>query len=347
MVLEKFLQGAASKGASAEVIRLAGKKIRPCVGCYSCWYKTPGVCIHKDDELPEILEKMKSCDVEVYATPLYHYGMTAIMKLFVERTMPLMLPYLIENREGVTTHPYRYPGKRAEKMVLISVCGFPEIDHFKALVEQFRLLARSGQRQLAGVLLRPGSESMLFIERLGEKGKRVLKGFYRAGQEIVEKGKVSAETEEIVSRNWTNNLRAFREQANVFWDVRMDYAEKVRQGKESRSFEEAVKEDIRIILEGMAALFKGEAAAGLRAAIQFDVSGSQPGQWYYDIQDGYCAFKEGKAENPNLTIHTPAEVWLGISKGELEGGKAFLEKKYTADGDLSLLMRFKSLFGDP
>jgi putative sterol carrier protein len=84
----------------------------------------------------------------------------------------------------------------------------------------------------------------------------------------------------------------------------------------------------------------------LRATIQFDVSGSQPGQWYYDIQDGHCAFKEGKAESPNLTIHTPAEIWLAISKGELEGGKAFLEKKYTVEGDLNLLMRFKSLFGD-
>jgi putative NADPH-quinone reductase len=263
MVLEKFLEGAASKGASAEVIHLAGKKIKPCIGCYSCWYKTPGGCIHKGDDMPEILETMKSCDVEVYANPLYHYGMTAFMKLFIERTMPLMLPYLIENQEGVTTHPYRYPGKRAPGMVLISVCGFPEVDHFKALVEQFRLLARSSQRKLAGVLLRPGSESMLFIERLGKKGKGVLDGFYRAGQEIVERGEVSPETEEIVSRDWTKNLRGFREQANVFWNVRMDYAEKVKQGTETRSFEEAVKEDMRIILGGMAAFFKSEAAGRL------------------------------------------------------------------------------------
>jgi multimeric flavodoxin WrbA len=37
MVLEKFLQGAASKGASSEVIRLAGKRIHPCIYRYdSC-----------------------------------------------------------------------------------------------------------------------------------------------------------------------------------------------------------------------------------------------------------------------------------------------------------------------
>jgi multimeric flavodoxin WrbA/putative sterol carrier protein len=347
MVLEKFLQGAASKGASSEVIFLAGKKVKPCIGCYSCWYKTPGVCIHKGDDVPEILEKMKCGDMEVYATPLYHYGMTAFMKLFMERTLPLMLPYLVENQDGGTTHPERYPGTRARGMVLISVCGFPEVDHFKALVAQFRLLARSSQKKLAGVLLRPGSESMLFMERLGKKGKDVLEGFFRAGQEIATRGEVSPETEEIVSRDWTQNLRAFREQANAFWDVRMDHAKKVKGGSEDRTFEEAVKEDIRIVLRGMAASFRGHAAEGLRTTIQFDISGSQPGQWYYEIQDGYCSFKKGNAEKPNLIIHTPAEVWLAISKGEADGGKAFLEKKYTVEGDLNLLMRFKALFGDP
>jgi len=42
MVLDKFLEGAASKGAECETIHLAGQKIHPCIGCYSCWYKTPG-----------------------------------------------------------------------------------------------------------------------------------------------------------------------------------------------------------------------------------------------------------------------------------------------------------------
>lgn len=172
MVLDKFLEGVASKGAEFEIIFLAQKKIKPCTGCYHCWFNTPGVCIHKDD-MPEILEKMKSSDVWVWATPLYHFGMTAYTKLCLERTMPLVEPFFIET-EGVTTHPARFPEQRAKKMVLISVCGFPEVDNFTALVENFRLLCRAGRRDLAGVLLRPGAESMAFIEKLGEKGEEVL-----------------------------------------------------------------------------------------------------------------------------------------------------------------------------
>jgi putative sterol carrier protein/putative NADPH-quinone reductase len=342
MVLDKFLEGAANKGAECETVHLANKKINPCIGCYTCWYKTPGVCIHKDD-MPPLLEKLKSCDVEVWATPLYHYGMTAYMKLFMERMLPLNQPYLVEN-EGVTSHPSRFPGQRAEKMVLISVCGFPEWDHFEALVKNFQLLSRSSRKELAGVLLRPGSESMIVMEWLGKKGQEVLQGFYRAGQELVEKGRVTEEVEEIVRQPWTKNRLGFQEQSNLFWNIRQEHAVRTGRGDENRPFEEAIQEDTRFILGGMAMSFKREVAEDLKATIQFDVSGKQPGQWHYEIQNGNCAFREGRVDNPTLTIHTPSEVWLAIFKGELDGAQAFMEKKYTAEGDFGLLMRLKSLF---
>jgi multimeric flavodoxin WrbA/putative sterol carrier protein len=343
MVLDKFLEGAASKGAECETIHLAGKKIQPCIGCYSCWYKTPGVCVHRDDT-PGLLEKLRHCDVEVWATPLYHYGMTAYMKIFMERTLPLVEPYLIESG-GVTRHPPRFPGERAKKMVLLSVCGFPEEDHFAALVENFRLLARSSGRELAGILLRPGSESLLAPEWLGKKGEQVFQALYRAGQEVVEKGRVSAEVEEIIRQPWTQNRQGFQEQANLFWKVRIEHTERSRRGEETRPFEEAVREDIRILLGGMAVRMRRELAGDLRATIQFEVTGKQPGQWYFDIRDGTCAFKEGRVDHPNLTIHSPSEVWVAVALGRTDGAKAFLEKKYTAEGDLSLLMRFKNIFG--
>jgi putative NADPH-quinone reductase/putative sterol carrier protein len=343
MVLDKFLEGAASKGAECETVHLADKKIHPCIGCYSCWYKTPGVCIHRDD-MPGLLEKLRSCDVEVWATPLYTYGMTAYMKIFMERTLPLVEPFMIE-AGGVTRHPPRYPGERAKKMVLLSVCGFPEGDHFTALVENFRLLARSGGRELAGILLRPGSESLLAPEWLGKKGELVFQGLYRAGQELVEEGKVSAEAEEIIRQPWTQNRQGFQEQANLFWKVRIEHAERSRRGEETRPFEEAVREDIRILLGGMAVRMRRELAGDLRATIQFEVTGKQPGQWYFDIQDGICAFKEGRVDHPTLTIHSPSEVWVAVALGRMDGAKAFLEKKYTAEGDLSLLMGFKKFFG--
>ncbi len=344
MVLEKFLEGAASKGAECETVHLAAKKIHPCVGCYSCWVKTPGVCIHKDD-MPGILEKLRACEVVVYATPLYTFGMTSYMKTFMDRTIPLVLPFLIESEEGVTRHPPRFPGERPKKMVLISVCGFPEASHFDALVANFRLLAHAGGTELAGVLLRPGSEGLIAPELLGKKVKKVFEGFYRAGQEIVEKGRVSPEAEEIVRQEWTKNIQGVYEQGNLFWNIRIEHAERAARGEEKRSFEEAYREDIRIILKGMAISFRREAFPTLKATIQFEITGKQPGQWYYAIQDGKCAMQDGRAERADVTIHTPSEVWLAIARRELDGAKAFMEKKYTVEGDVALFMKFKNLFG--
>ena len=54
---------------------------------------------------------------------------------------------------------------------------------------------------------------------------------------------------------------------------------------------------------------------------------------------------EGLADSPTLTIKTPSEVWLAIANREMDGQQAFTEEKYSARGDMTLLMRMKSLFG--
>ncbi len=88
-ILEPFLEGTRDAGAEVETIYLKDKKINHCLGCFSCWVKTPGVCVHHDD-MPEILEKVIAADMLVYATPLYCYSVTGMMKDFLDRNIPLL-----------------------------------------------------------------------------------------------------------------------------------------------------------------------------------------------------------------------------------------------------------------
>jgi putative sterol carrier protein len=101
---------------------------------------------------------------------------------------------------------------------------------------------------------------------------------------------------------------------------------------------------MRDLVAGMALAFNPEAAANLRATVQFDVDGDEPGQYYLRIAEGTCAVFEGTHPGPTLTIHTPSEVWLRISRGELDGAKAMMEGQYSVEGNLGLLMRFSELF---
>jgi putative sterol carrier protein len=46
-----------------------------------------------------------------------------------------------------------------------------------------------------------------------------------------------------------------------------------------------------------------------------------------------------------VVIKSPAEVWLAVSKGEMDGQAAFMSGKYKVEGNIALLLKLKSLFG--
>ncbi len=95
---------------------LSEKKIKTCVGCWNCWVKTPGICRHNDDA-PEILKDIINADLVIYASPMILGMLSAELKIFQDRTIPLIHPY-IEIKDGVSHHKKRYP-KYPEMAVLL------------------------------------------------------------------------------------------------------------------------------------------------------------------------------------------------------------------------------------
>ena len=104
---------------------------------------------------------------------------------------------------------------------------------------------------------------------------------------------------------------------------------------------------LRHMLEGMTLSFDDVAAGNMEATIQFNVTGEEPGTYHLRIANGDCIFHVGAAENPTLTITTPSDVWLKISRRELDSKDALMQGLYQANGDLSLLMRMSTLFETP
>ena len=129
LLLGHLVKGMRKAGAEVEIINLRQKKINFCRGCLICWAKTPGVCAQKDDMTLELYPKWLAADIAVYASPLYHHSVNALMKAFIERTFPTLLPFF-ELDGDKTYHPLR---KKAPASVLMSVAGFPEASVFDAL----------------------------------------------------------------------------------------------------------------------------------------------------------------------------------------------------------------------
>ena len=98
------------------------------------------------------------------------------------------------------------------------------------------------------------------------------------------------------------------------------------------------------LLRSMPSGFNPDAAKGMRAVYQFEVSGSESFTAHLQIADGLCTYHSGPAAKPDVIVKTPAQVWLAVSKGEMDGQQAFMSGKYKVDGDLSLLLRLRSIF---
>ena len=179
-MLSPFLQGAKEAGAEVELVYLQGMKIKPCLGCFNCWLKTPGECLQKDD-MTGLLDQLRQADVVVLATPLYVCGMTAQMKIMLDRIIPLALPF-IEVRDGQCTHPFR-EGTKNSSLVLLSNCGFHEPHHFDELVAHLQAFARLSCRPYLGSLLRPHGPMMEVFEALDpEKMTPVYEACREAGR---------------------------------------------------------------------------------------------------------------------------------------------------------------------
>jgi putative sterol carrier protein len=73
--------------------------------------------------------------------------------------------------------------------------------------------------------------------------------------------------------------------------------------------------------------------------LQFNFSGEVKDSCYFIIENGNVDAKEGKKENPDITIETPFEIWMDIMTGKADGQQMFMEQKYKVDGDLSLMIQ--------
>ncbi|MCR5111749.1 MAG: flavodoxin family protein [Ruminococcus sp.] len=82
ILADNFRKGAEESGHTVEMINVCQLDISPCTGCVACGYE--GDCVQRDDN--EIIRKaLLSCDMAVFATPLYYYGMSAQLKTVVDR----------------------------------------------------------------------------------------------------------------------------------------------------------------------------------------------------------------------------------------------------------------------
>lgn len=327
-----FLEGITAKEESVgvqppeiETLNIGSLNIKPCLGCFSCWSKTPGgCCIH--DDMQGVINKILWADIVVWSFPLYYFGLPGQLKTLIDRQLPMSLPFM--SAETVSGgHPSRYDmsGKRT---VLISTCGFytakGNYDCVTSLYD--RLCGKGGYTAIFC-----GQGELFRVKELSERTDEYLSWVKKAGQEFASGG-ITGETRSRLDQNLFPR-DVFEAMADASWGVG----------------ESGEKEDPSLVFtRQMAALYRKETWRGRDVVL--DMNYTDIGKVYRVTlgSEGSCVEAEpedGFADGFTTRINTPFDVWRSIASGEIAGDEALMNHLYSVEGDFDLMMHWDDYFG--
>ncbi len=105
--LKPFIQELESKGHDVRLFILRELELSNCVGCFSCWVKTPGLCV-VPDATDTIRRNIMQSELLIFASPIIMGFTSALMKKVQDKMIPLIHPSIAEIN-GECHHKLRYP----------------------------------------------------------------------------------------------------------------------------------------------------------------------------------------------------------------------------------------------
>ena len=346
-VTSAFLQGITAQEESArgqapvvETLNVCALDIKPCLGCFSCWSKTPGTCCLHDD-MQGVIEKILWADVIIWSFPLYYFGLPGPLKNLIDRQLPMSLPFMSAETES-GGHPSRYDmgGKRT---VVVSTCGFYTAKgNYSGVTDLFdRLCGKSGYTTIFC-----GQGELFRVKELAARTDEYLSWVKKAGEEFATDcvgnagSAANGRAADGISRETRSKLDqnlfprdVFEAMADASWGVN----------------ESGEKEDPSLVFtRQMAALYRKQAWRGHDLALDMH---------YTDIDKTYRIVlgadgsrveeepTEGFATDYTTRINTPFDVWQSIAAGKIRGDEALMQHLYSVEGDFDLMMHWDEYFG--
>jgi multimeric flavodoxin WrbA len=81
-----------NKEHQVDLFALNQMNLHYCIGCWTCWIKTPGRCVHKDDA-EQIFRSIINSDFFIFASPVIAGFTSSLLKKITDRLIVLIHPY--------------------------------------------------------------------------------------------------------------------------------------------------------------------------------------------------------------------------------------------------------------
>ena len=355
-------EGLSREDIVLEEIFLTDKAIAYCIGCAVCLEK--GKCWRKDDHAG-ITDALFAADGIILASPVYFKHVTAQMKTFIDRSLafghkprgaskPGLAVTVSTGLADTSTARYIedmlriYGAYSLGALVAIGTGpgGFLGKEAVEARAQDLaRDLARAIKEKRRYPVTGDDLYAYLFMRDLVTREKDFMRDDYQYWQKT---GLLDG-FEAYANQRFTP--AAYDPEMRKEWIKSLIKEENTgKTGAKTTSVSPtapagpAAAVSCYELLKMMPLGFRREAAPGLNAVYQFEISGSETFSAYLRIADNRCTFHEGSHEKPDVLIKAPAEVWLAVSQGVMDGQSAFMSGKYRVEGNVGLLLKLKTLF---
>lgn len=207
-LIDRVVAGATGAGATCDVVTLAGLKINRCISCGTCNRSDHYLrCVFDDtDDVRSVFEKMRAADILIFATPVYIFTLSALLKTLIERIYGTSDVFDMRvTKSGLLFH-HVDPALSSKPFVALVCCDSLEPEVTKNTVSYFKTYSRFNDAPLVGLLVRNGG-------RLAGHGRdparqaqaprmnRAYEAFEQAGKELATDGRLRRSTERRASGN--------------------------------------------------------------------------------------------------------------------------------------------------
>lgn len=162
------------QGIETELVSLAGKKLRGCIGCYKCFANKDQRCSVTADDLNSCIEKMAEAQGIILASPTYISSVTSEMKALMDRAALVSIANdntMLKRKVGASVVAARRAG---------SMMAFNTLNQFFLITQ---MIIPAAKYWNVGMGLMPGEvekdeEGLSIMTSLGENMAWLLRKLY-------------------------------------------------------------------------------------------------------------------------------------------------------------------------